>query len=56
MWSNLKAIVKEHVSSENVPTFWWSMVMMKCPTFITTTINKQTSLNKLSCKLKLFNK
>ena len=52
MWSNIKTVVKENVSSENLPTFRWSVIMMMqlC------TINKQISINKPSNKLKLFKK
>ena len=52
MWSNTKTVVKENVSSENLPTFRWSVIMMMqlC------TINKQISINKPSNKLKLFKK
>ena len=43
-----KTVVEEHLSSENVPTFCWSMIIMKqlC------TINKQTTLNKeIKCSI-----
>ena len=27
--SNTKTVAEEHVSAENVATFWWLMIMMK---------------------------
>ena len=51
MWINIKTIVEEHVSSENVYKhstgrwLWWSSYV--------STINKQNGLHKPTSKLKL---
>ena len=52
LWRNIKTVIEEYVLSENVYLHsagrwsWWSSYVP--------IINKQTSLNKPTCKLKLF--
>ena len=55
MWNNTKTVVEEHISLENVylhSAGRWPLIMMNM--YLATIINKQTSLNKPTSKLKLF--
>ena len=58
MWSNIKAVVAEYLSSENVYIYTYirlTMIMMNWLCTYWPTI-KQTSLNKATSKQKLFKK
>ena len=63
MWRNIKAVVEEHLSSENVARYLASYIllvdmimMMKWLCTYWPTINKRTSLNKPTSKWELFKK
>ena len=58
MWSNIKAVVEEHLSSENVYACILLVddLMVKQLCTYRPTINKETSLNIPTTKQKLFKK
>ena len=53
MWINIKTIVEEHVSSENVYQHSTGRWFVDGRHSYVSTINKQTSLHKPTSKLKL---